>query len=721
MADGLREPTRTAADEPRPVEPPLSTAPALAAKADDLEALRSAVIDAAGVSFGLWVSYLFVLFYLLVAAGGVTHRDLFFENPVKLPFLNVDLPLKGFFWLGPALFLIVHTYVLLHFVMLAGKVAVFDAQLRAQIEDPEVRARLRRQLPSNIFVQFLAGPPEVRDGIMGLLLWLIALISLVIGPVALLVFFQLKFLPYHDGWITWWQRIAVVIDVAMLWTLWPRIGLPKEFSMEKGETPRRSLVEATQWIGTIVAMLLLSIISLPLVFTIATFSSEWLERELRALPVIAPLRKALVAGDVDSNARRPQSLWSDRLVLPGLDVIDHTKLDTEAKIAALPVTASLRARHLEGAVLIGAGLRKVDFTGSNLARANLNNADLRGAKFDDTTLRGASIRYAQVQDASLNRADIQSANLDGARLQGASLEQVWGPDAHLWSAHLQGASLDLARLWGADMIEAELQGASLSRVEFQGAWLQSARLQGASLDGAELIGADLAGAHLDGAALLNHVQLNGARLDDAQLQGALLDSVDLWGASVKHTKLQSASIRKTFIWRTDARTADMTDARVHAVDSEPKLRFGNFALDWSDQSFRDLKERIEKTVPEGEVREFALRRIQTLDPETPLSEERQMAEYWDKLQALSPAPAAYEEKLAQRWRQIGCSTDGAPYVLAGLIRNLESGYSPFSPGSVQVPRFAADFLKDDCAGARGLSDDAKAKLKALRDRDAKQP
>jgi hypothetical protein len=122
MADVLREPTRTAADEPRLVEPPVPAAPALAAKADDLEALRSAVIAAAGVSFGLWVSYLFVLFYLLVAAGGVTHRDLFFESPVRLPFLNVDLPFKGFFWLGPALFLIVHTYVLLHFVMLAGKV-----------------------------------------------------------------------------------------------------------------------------------------------------------------------------------------------------------------------------------------------------------------------------------------------------------------------------------------------------------------------------------------------------------------------------------------------------------------------------------------------------------------------------------------------------------------------------------------------------------------------
>src|SRR6266446_4372199 len=232
-------------------QPPTS-APAFAAKATDLDALRGAVIDAAGVGAGLWFSYLFVLFYLAVAAGGVTHRDLFFESPVRLPFLNVDLPLKGFFWLGPALFLIIHAYVLLHFVMLAGKVGVFDVQLRAQIDDPEVRTQLRRQLPSNIFVQFLAGPREVSDGIMGFLLWLIALISLVIGPVALLVFFQLQFLPYHEPWITWWQRIAIVVDLALLWTLWPAVGLREVVSMEKGEARRRGLVEVTRRLGTIV-------------------------------------------------------------------------------------------------------------------------------------------------------------------------------------------------------------------------------------------------------------------------------------------------------------------------------------------------------------------------------------------------------------------------------------------------------------------------------------
>ena len=144
-------------------------------------------------------------------------------------------PLKGFFWLGPALFLRVHTYVLLHFVMLAGKVGVFDVQLRAQIEDPEVRTQLRRQMPSNIFVQFLAGPPEVRDGIMGFLLWLIALISLVIGPVALLVFFQLQFLPALSRCVDHVvaahrrrDRPRSVMDA------WPRVGLPKEASHGNG-------------------------------------------------------------------------------------------------------------------------------------------------------------------------------------------------------------------------------------------------------------------------------------------------------------------------------------------------------------------------------------------------------------------------------------------------------------------------------------------------------
>ena len=356
-----------------PDEPQLRDPPPLAAKANDLEALRTAVVDAASVGAGLWVSYLFVLFYMLVAAGSVTHKDMFFESPVKLPFLNVDLPLTGFFWLGPALFLIAHAYVLLHFVMLAGKVSAFDSALRDQIDNAEIRRRLRRQLPSNIFVQFLSGPPEVRDGVMGVLLWLIALISLVLAPVALLVFFELQFLPYHHEWITWWQRLAVGIDLVLMWLFWPAIALRHEAEQEPG---RRRPVAVIQRVGTFGSMYAISVASVILVGVVATFPGEQLEAvQQRVNPTfvqeaLVAVREALVAGKVDTARRKPESLWSNRLVLPGLDM----------KIAAASETVSLRARNLEGAVLIGAALSKVDFTGANLRGAALDKADLRDAK-----------------------------------------------------------------------------------------------------------------------------------------------------------------------------------------------------------------------------------------------------------------------------------------------------------------------------------------------------
>jgi hypothetical protein len=210
-SNGRRAEAGGAAEASRCATPAL---PPIAGKAKDLDALRNAVVDAANVGAGLWFSYLFGLLYFVIAVGSITHRNLLFESPIKLPFLNVDLPLIGFFVLGPAVFLIAHAYVLLHFAMLADKVGAFHAELQTQIADDDIRTRLRRQLPSNIFVQVLAGPRELRMGLMGLMLQLIALISLVIGPLALLAFFVLQFLPYHDEAILWWQRSAVVLDLA---------------------------------------------------------------------------------------------------------------------------------------------------------------------------------------------------------------------------------------------------------------------------------------------------------------------------------------------------------------------------------------------------------------------------------------------------------------------------------------------------------------------------
>jgi hypothetical protein len=123
--------------------------PPIAADADDLKAIKTAVDDAAAVGGGLWLSYLFVLFYLAIAAGAVTHEDLFFERSVKLPFLNVELPLLAFFFLAPILFLIVHAYTLVHLVMLTEKAKRYHQALhdpKRSVTDAD-RENLQWQLP----------------------------------------------------------------------------------------------------------------------------------------------------------------------------------------------------------------------------------------------------------------------------------------------------------------------------------------------------------------------------------------------------------------------------------------------------------------------------------------------------------------------------------------------------------------------------------------------
>ena len=673
------------ADEGKP-----DRAKTFADKAKDLEALRASVVDAASVGAGLWISYLFVLFYFLIAAGSVTHRDLLFENPIKLPFLNVELPLVGFFVLAPLLFLIVHAYVLLHFTLLADKVGVFHQELAAQIANDDVRTGLRRQLPSNIFVQLLAGPREVRTGIMGFMLRLIAQISLVAAPLALLVFILLQFLPYHHEPISWWQRLAVIIDLVLLWTLWPAIV--------RGETASIKWADFRR--GSVAAAAIVSIALLLLAFTVATFPGEWLDKSpltARFIPTRDPINRSLrlmtphellVAGDIDFVGRKPTSLWSNRIVLPGIDLIDHAKFDTDAKLDAVAETFSLRGRRLEGAVLIDAKLRKVDFTASRLTGAFLDRADLRGAKFEC-----ASSRAKAQSESNPNRP---TSNEEGekvcARLEGAKLT----------SAQLQGASLEGAHLQGASLDRAQLQGASLDLAELHGATLDQAKLQGASLRGAKLQGASLRFAHLLGASL-SFATLNGARFAGAELQGAELDAADV----------ENASFGGVFVWRADPpRTKG---AIVVAPQTAPKTRFSEdcppdrIPCDWSPLSYAALKRHLEQEIPNGKNRDRALEQITIVDPANEIGDEKSRADAWADLARSSPSSEIYLKGLVTQLQAIGCDAATAPYVTRGLIRSV------FGPATRNPPAvLAAAFLDEaKCPGARGLSDNEKETLREV--------
>jgi hypothetical protein len=357
--------------------PPSAAAdlPAIAAKADDLEEIKKAVEDAASVSGGLWLSYLFVLSYIAIAAGAVTHEDLLLERAVKLPFLNVELPLLAFFALAPFVVLIIHAYALMHFIMLGKKASRFHNELRRQFPDgepktpksgaapdgahKEIRDKLRRLLPSNIFVQILAGPPELRTGIFGTMLKLIALATLVVFPILLLLLLQIQFLPFHEVTITWAQRIALILDIVFLWLLRPPIlaDLSVESFGRAGVFARvlRGSGLAVAFVMTIAA-LWFSIV-------VATIPGEWQETALAALDLprwrityhawgeektkLVTTHEFLFAGEVISATRRRNSLFSNTLVLPGFNLYDALKIDDPKKLAWKEHLFDLRARHLE--------------------------------------------------------------------------------------------------------------------------------------------------------------------------------------------------------------------------------------------------------------------------------------------------------------------------------------------------------------------------------------
>jgi hypothetical protein len=112
-----------------------------------------------------------------------------------------------------------------------------------------------------------------------------------------------------------------------------------------------------------------------------------------------------------------------------------------------------------------------------------------------------------------------------------------------------------------------------------------------------------------------------------------------------------------------------------------------------------------------------------LDSSNVLEGEDEMTKLWAAHNKETPAPAVYEKSIAGLWREVGCDSNGAPYVIYGLIDRLSgievSGMDalPFRDKSDEAKALATAFLDEArCPGAHGLSESDKAKLIALRDR-----
>jgi hypothetical protein len=391
--------------------------------------LLKAANEASGKAFALWITFLTVGTYLAISIGTTTHLQLLLAGPVRLPLLGVDLPLFAFYGFAPPMFVVLHLYVLMQLYLLARLLRRFDDDLRVADMIEQDRRRVRDQLDKFVFTQCLIGGPQ--DGIVRLFLWVVVWLSFVIGPVLLLLGFQLRFLPYHSIPVTYVHRWAFLLDVILLLLLWPKIS-------------RSRAQQASAWHNSKALFRICSAVCISGLLVwfsafIAVVPGERADQPLFRSWGTFPLRQT--AGFVGGSTVELNTMarpFSQSLSLPGERLVEQD----EDKLKKLAVTVSLSGRDFRQAFLVGTDLRKADLHEANLSgtwliAANLSGAYLIAATLNSTDLSDANLNNADLSHANLSFADLSRTNLTGATLAEArnltqkQLDQACGTDAKL--------------------------------------------------------------------------------------------------------------------------------------------------------------------------------------------------------------------------------------------------------------------------------------------------
>jgi uncharacterized protein YjbI with pentapeptide repeats len=350
-------------------------------------------------------------------------------------------------------------------------------------------------------------------------------------PLALLLWIQIRFLPFHSPLDTWLHRAAIIVDAGLILfillpRLWPRL---RALAKESGwQAPFRQAVSVPVFIvlacavSLFVSLFVATIPQEPGGFSLFAKNMELRERVLTA-NVLSPedinalrdasdperlrevLAKVMPFQALQGRDFRYADLYN--AVLPRLDLRAVRDDDGEA---AEPLPADCEARRgcEDPPDCKERGLRQTQLIG-----ANFSWASMQGAMFDEAILNDANLSWAKLQDGSLSRAHLNRANLTSARLRNTRLES--------------------AKLCGADLSEADMQQAAVARAHLQGASLRGAKLAGANFADADLRGADLSGADLTGA------NLAGARLQGAVFRGARTEGASFDGAEVELADLSA--------------------------------------------------------------------------------------------------------------------------------------------------------------------------------------
>ncbi len=563
----------------------------------EVEKLLDAANSASQTVAALHVAFMALVSYIGIIVWGTTHKDLLLISPVKLPVLDVELPLTTFNGLVPWLLVLLHFNLLIQLELLSRKLWNLDTKIPVSPAGQQLRDRLFI-FP---FTNLIAGRSSVR--LINCLLSLIVGVTVIALPLVILLAAQIRFLPFHDETITWSQRLAVWVDSVMLLSLWPLIASPKDSAVEWWRNAIRLFgywLTRLRYVASLVWVQLTQVI-LPHkpgspraeIFPRPKHLSEFEPKGLIFLLVSIPLTVllsiiAVIPGNItlqtyplerntqprNDNEKLPYHFedWLiNKVPASWLSVVTYTNdsvscttlekakfsgaamySDAAIQLVTLGSCEWFDSRNLS---LRNAVLAPKDVPLHLVARAIDQNKSIRDKAYMDFVgpdLQERDLRFADLYGTIMPKADFRFAKIQGTnfirtKLQGARLgiNEDKGDKQILKGATMGGAELPEMSMIDADLRDidfrgANLQGVLLDKAKLQGVDLRGADLQAASLKGAELQGADLRGANLQGSNL-NKANLQGASLDHVKLQGADLAGAKLQGAVFKNAQLRGVN------------------------------------------------------------------------------------------------------------------------------------------------------------------------------------
>ncbi len=518
----------------------------------------------------------FVLFavYNLLAILGTTDKMLFMAQGVKMPLLNIELPLLAFYVSMP-FFLLALQFNLLY---------TYKQHRKLLLETEKKDKALVQALPFGLY----EGALLERGGMVVRVTYAAMMVLLyVLAPMVLLAFW-FRFADYQSLPIT--TLHLVLLGISVFVSLFFFSGL-----LRREDSLFVWLKEKWfRWVRFGFVLLVVIVFSGVVGWYQKTIVVPIAQKEV-ILEDLENLQKQEQEMNEQLNSFIPFETWFlPRITLQGELLVEADKetlellqqMDKEPSAEENPLLHYLppkdfSKRKFRLAEITECVLPKAKFAEAGFQKANLQKTQLQGASLRYAQLQGANLYSAQLQRADLGSAQLQEVDLSSAQLQGANLYSAQLQGADLSSAQLQGADLRYAELQGADLSSAQLQGADLSSAELQGADLSSAQLQGANLYSAQLQGADLSSAQLQGADL-RYAELQGADLSSVQLQGVQTISPDKGNPVFHHAKGKSANFSGLSTTTLDEVTAKK---RAEALQEklQPYLDQGWLSQEWLDQ------------------------------------------------------------------------------------------------------------------------------------------